>query len=963
MGDNVMELLESLINGFIDSDHKCDPVLLPRLLVNDNEKGEKIITSIVNELLYCDEFLFSVAFLTVSGVQVLLSTLIKAEEKGIKGTIIVSQYQNFTEPKALRKLKLFKNIQLRIVTEDKSKMHAKGYIFKKGKDCNIIVGSSNLTQNALCANTEWNVKLCSKKTGSYYIEVLKEFQNIYDLSIPVNDAFIDKYEQVYNESLARIKYVGLEPVYNEIKPNIMQQDALERLTNIRKEGAARALVISATGTGKTYLSAFDVKQFKPKKFLFIVHREQIAKDAMASYKRVLGQNISCGFIGAGKFAVGQYNFAMIQTLSKNNVLQRFKPDEFDYILCDEIQHGGSKQMQKVIDYFKPLFLLGMTATPERMDGFDIYKMFNYNIAYEIRLQDAVREEMICPFHYYGIADLTVDGEIIDDNTSFNRLIDSQRVKHIIDKIKLYGYQGDRVKGLIFVSRIEEAEKLSEAFNQRGYKTVALSGQSTQEEREECIKKLEQTNREDGLDYIFSVDIFNEGIDIPLINQIVMLRPTQSAVIFVQQLGRGLRKAKNKEYVVVLDFIGNYENNFLIPIALSGDNTYNKDTIRHIVREGNSLLHGASTIEFDSVAESKIYASIDKANFNASKLIRESYTELKQKLGRIPSIRDFDDYGAIDIMRIVDKYGSYYQFLKKIEPEYKVELDTLEEKYVQFISKKFLCGKRPNELEFLNICLHQKDNLLNSFVAIMKELYPKITVDQATIKNHVNQMTQNYLSGSEKTTYQGVNFIDQNNDEYVLNASFAKSLKNKEFFGIVSEILDNGLYRYDTIYKNNYEQTSLKLYGKYTYEDACRGLNWYKNPVARNIGGYKYDKDTNTFPVFVNYDKKEDIQDTIKYEDRFISPSSFIAISKAKRNLSSADIKVLKNAEKTKTKVLLFVRKNKDDKISKEFYFLGEVTPNNMFKEITMSNTNVSAVEIGYNLVTPVRSDIYDYITN
>lgn len=141
------------------------------------------------------------------------------------------------------------------------------------------------------------------------------------------------------------------------------------------------------------------------------------------------------------------------------------------------------------------------------------------------------------------------------------------------------------------------------------------------------------------------------------------------------------------------------------------------------------------------------------------------------------------------------------------------------------------------------------------------------------------------------------------------------------------------------------------------------MNWYKNPVARNIGGYKYDKDTNTFPVFVNYDKKEDIQDTIKYEDRFISPSSFIAISKAKRNLSSADIKVLKNAEKTKTKVLLFVRKNKDDKISKEFYFLGEVTPNNMFKEITMSNTNVSAVEIGYNLVTPVRSDIYDYITN
>lgn len=954
-----MEILNALINGFINEKNECDEQLLPRLLTNDFEKGEKVITSIIHELLNCDEFLFSVAFLTVSGVQVLLNTLLKLKEKNVKGIIIVSQYQNFTDPVAMDRLRKFENIELRFVTEDVAKMHTKGYIFKKQDEYTFIVGSSNLTQNALCQNIEWNIKICGKNSGSYYKKLITNFNDIYKLSTLVDDKLIEEYKYLYEKyRISNIQFI--DEKYSVIKPNSMQNDALSRLKQIREDGANKALIISATGTGKTYLSAFDVANINPNKFLFIVHREQIALDAERSYKRVLGKNISTGLIGGGKFSVGKYNFAMIQTLSKDDVLHSFKKDEFDLIVVDEIQHGGSPNMQKVINYFTPKFLLGMTATPERTDGFDIYKMFDYNIAYEIRLQDAIREEMVCPFHYYGIHDIKVDGKLIDDKTDFNLLIGENRVKHILDTIETYGYQGDKVRGLIFVSRKEEAKILSDLFNKNGYRTVALTGEDNQETREKAINRLSQEENINCLDYIFSVDIFNEGIDIPKINQIVMLRPTQSSIVFIQQLGRGLRKYQGKEYVVVLDFIGNYENNFLIPIALSGDKSFNKDNMRKVLLR--PTLYGSSTIEFDKVSESRIYNSIDKANFKDAKLIKDSYIQLKQKLGRIPSIRDFDNYGSIDIMRIVEKYKSYHLFLSKVEKEYNISFDDLATKYISFVSQKYLCGKRPHELEFLNLCLQNNSNdLIGDFQNLMVEKYPNIKIDSHTIINLINQMTQNYLSGSEKNLFTENKFLSFQNEKYIIDSSFQELLNNNDFLKIMNEIIENGLLRYNKLYKDNYEKTNFKLYEKYTYEDVCRELDWYQNQVALNIGGYKFDKETNTLPVFINYDKPEEIQNSIKYEDRFINNSSLIALSKSNRTINSADIQILKNFEKNNTKILLFVRKNKDDNISKEFYFLGMMRPNSNFNEITMNKTESTAVEIEYKLSTPVRDDIFDYL--
>ena len=939
----------------------------PRLLINDIDRGEKVLTSVVAELTKCDEFMISVAFITSSGVTVLLNTLSDLEQRGVNGRIIASQYQNFTDPTALKRLLLFKNIELRIVTEDKANMHTKGYIFRKGEKYSIIVGSSNLTQNALCENKEWNLKVSSCRTGGIVNNIVFEFETMFELATAVDNNWLATYLQIYrtakkSEHLAALSVEKKITQLTTIKPNSMQDSALQALSDLHSHNAERALVISATGTGKTYLSAFDVRAVNPKRFLFIVHRELIAKEAMKSYRRVIGDGKSMAVMSGGNKVDADYIFAMIQTLSKDEILHQFRPDEFDYILFDEVHRAGAASYLKVFNYFKPRFLLGMSATPERTDGSSIFEMFDYNVAYEIRLQQAMKERMICPFHYFGISELTIDGKVIEDKTEFGNLTSDERVRNIIEKIEHYGYSGDRVKGLIFCSRKEEAVALSTKFNDRGYRTCALLGIDSQSERESAIERLEQDEYEGALDYIFTVDIFNEGVDIPAVNQVVMLRPTQSAIIFVQQLGRGLRKKENKEYVVVIDFIGNYEKNFLIPIALSGDQTYNKDTIRRFVAEGNRVIPGCSTVNFDAVTRERIYASIDQANFNDSKLIKESYLALKQRLGRIPRLEEFAEYGSVDIIRIFDKFGSYHNFLKRYEETYTVELSTIESTYIEFISTKYANGKRPHELEFIKLLVDGHPHPVEGFKEVMKAKYPAIKFTEHTITCVLNQMMQKFATGSGKEKYLSAVFVNRTTSgEYEIFNEFVCGSHKYKFKAMILDLITLGLKRNRLLYGDRYQDTSFQLYQKYTYDDVCKCLDWSQAEVPQNIGGYKFHQVTNTYPVFINYNKENDIEDTIRYEDRFLSPFSLIAVSKSRRYISSKDVQQALNARENGVDLCLFVRKNKDDKISKEFYYLGRMFANEHLEEIIMPNTNVKAVEIGYSLQTPIRDDIYDYL--
>lgn len=955
-------ILKANETGFIDSSICSNLALIPKLIINDHSKGIKVLSDLKGEFNKCKEFFISVAFITYSGIIPLLETLKELEKRGVKGKILTTDYLNFSEPKALEKLLEFSNLELRVYS--KENFHTKGYIFKHNDHYKMLIGSSNLTQSALTKNKEWNLKVSSLEEGALIESIISEFNELWNDANYLTLDWIKTYEDIYKKQIEftrKSKVPTLEQY--KLRPNKMQVEAIQSLNKLRQEGKDKGLLISATGTGKTYLSAFELRNFNPKRALFIVHREQIAKQGLDSFKNVFGDTKTMGILSGTKKELNKdFLFSTVQTLSKGEVLNSFRKDEFDYIIIDEVHKAGAKTYQKIISYFTPKFLLGMTATPERSDDFDIFKMFDYNVAYEIRLKQALEEDLLCPFHYFGVSDITVDGQELTEKTDFSYLVAEDRVNHIIEKIKFYGYCGERVKGLVFCSNKDEAKELSEIFNSRGYKTVALTGDDSQEKREIAIRRLERDNRADSLDYIFTVDIFNEGVDIPAINQVIMLRPTKSAIVFVQQLGRGLRKNKGKEYVVIIDFVGNYNNNFLIPIALSGDRTFNKDTLRKYVLEGTRVIPGCSTINFDEISKKRIFKAIDTANFNDIKLIKENYFNLKKMLGKIPALRDFDNHESIDPIRIFEKLGSYYNFLSKYEKEYAIKLSGDEALFIEFISKKLAQGKRPHELLMIKNILNNEHNLIEKLRNDLKSLY-NIDFKYTTETNVINVLTNTFPTGSMKKTYEKCVFIDKEGNEYKISEEFKKCIRNPIFKDMVLELVNFGLKRYNDNFKNRYKDTNLKLYEKYTYEDVCRLLEWEKGEVALNIGGYKYDKNTKTYPVFINYDKQDSIVDTINYEDRFNSESNLIAISKSGRTSTSDDIVKIYNAKKDGTKIYLFVRKNKDDKISKEFYFLGEINAIGKPFEIKMKNTSKTAVEIEYRLDTPVREDIYEYLTS
>lgn len=620
----------------------------------------------------------------------------------------------------------------------------------------------------------------------------------------------------------------------------------------------------------------------------------------------------------------------------------YKPNDFDYVIIDEAHRAGAESYHKILNYFQPKFVLGMTATPTRTDGYDVYELFNHVIAYRITLQDALENEMLVPFHYYGIADLNIDGDTTDKFETFSKLTSEARVSHIIEKIEEYSVRKKDRKGLIFCSRNEEAKTLSAMFNERGYRTIAISGNSTDAERNKAIQQIEDGE----IEYIFSVDIFNEGIDIPSINQIIMLRKTESAIVFVQQLGRGLRKDPSKDFTLVLDFIGNYQQNYLIPIALAGDKTYNKDNLRKVVKEGSSIIPGCSTVSFDRIAEKRIFKALDEGKFTSTKLIRSEYEDLHRLLGRIPSLIDFDSNESIDPMLIINKFGSYPAFLMRYEKSCPFSFTEAQLGYLKFISTKMASGKKAEDLR------------------ILKELVESRIIDNSnyTIKKQCALNAQSVIRTlTGKYSRNGQQLADETKGALVLSKDFEAALKSQHFRKCVLDVVSFGLNRAEKYYAISYKDTNFTLNQKYTREDVCRLLNWEKEPIYQNIGGYFHDKSTNTFPVFVDYEKDPSISVTTQYQDRFINDREIICISKSKRTLTSPEIINLGKADKINMRCFLFLRKNKEDKDnSTEFYFLGEMHPTGRFEQIKMADRKTNAVEIYYDLENPVRPDLYDY---
>ena len=944
------ELRWGLETAYIDGTVASNMAFKPQFVSNNYKEGKKVLSSIEEELLTCEQFQISVAFITMGGIEPLLQTLKELEKKHIPGQILTTNYLNFSEPKALEKLHALQNITLKMYDVESAEegFHTKGYIFKREEIYRIIIGSSNMTKSALTTNKEWNTKIISTEQGEVAGEIIKEFDDLWHSSYALEfDTFYENYKEKYNiikrqREIAKQEQVTSLEKY-KLQPNSMQVGFISNLRKILESGEKRALLISATGTGKTYASAFAMRELGFKRVLFLVHRGQLARQTKKSYEKVFANTVSMGLVGAGYHDYNKdYIFATVQTLNKDEHLMEYKPDAFDCIVLDEAHHTSADTYQKVMNYFTPKLWLGMTATPDKRDdniaGRNIYEIFHYQIAYEIRLQQAMEENLLCPFHYFGISDIAMLGDkqvntkkITDRD--FNMLTGEERVKHIVEQAHYFGYSGEKVKGLVFCSRIEEAVALSEKFNQtinpetgKVFRTMALSGKTSEEERQRAFERLamneEEANKSNiPLDYIFSVEILNEGVDIVEVNQVIMLRPTESPIVFIQQLGRGLRKAAGKEFVVVLDFIGNYSNNFMIPIALSGDRSYNADTIRKYVISGNNTIPGASTVHFDEIAKDKIFASIDKIK-GMKTIIRDSYVSLKNRLGRVPYLLDFYENGEVDPLVIIKEYKTYQAFLKSMEKEnYQGKLTDDEIMTLEYLSKTVLSGARPYELEILRRLLQEGTVNFEKFDNDFAVTYG-YHVNLDSFDNAVEVLQGKFVSKEEEyQKYSHMDILCKEEDRRLKRLiGFAKRLQNAEFLRQVDDIVEVGLKRYADKYEAGVtEKTPFVIYEKYSRRDVSLLMNCGKDLSSTMYGMKRIGDDTF---IFVTYHKEEStdeknyIDGKPDYADAFEDNMIFLWDSQMGRGTESSYVEDVVQAKRKH----LFVKKSDAET---GFYYMGQ----------------------------------------
>ncbi|GAE32778.1 DNA repair helicase rad25 [Halalkalibacter hemicellulosilyticusJCM 9152] len=711
-------------------------------------------------------------------------------------------------------------------------------------------------------------------------DVIKEYNSIWDYSVEANDDFIQNYEdflsKLVSSSMTQSLIFENPQKPNYIIPNRMQKRAMENLDRIRSIGEEKALVIAATGTGKTYMSAFDVKNFSPRKVLFLVHREEILKRAKETFETLIpNQGISFGlFTGSNKDKNADYLFATIQTMSR--YYTEFKPDEFDYLILDEAHHATSPSYQAVIDYFKPQFTLGMTATPERSDHINVFELFNNNVALEVRLHDALEDELVIPFHYFGITDIEgidlSDVDIDDMAEITKRLKVNERVEFIIEKVDFYGHDGEKRKCLGFCATVEHARYMTDEFNKRGYKSICLSGEDSVESRSTYIQKLE--NEDDELEFIFTVDIFNEGVDIPSVNQVLMLRPTNSPIVFIQQLGRGLRKHQSKTFLTVLDFIGNHSKTFLIAIALNGSRYYDKESLKVAISTGFANIPGATHIQMDKISQERILEQIDNENFKSMRYLKEEYFEFKKlNQGHIPLyLVDYLKYdGSPDPVKFIDREKSYLQFVAKVEKDDHIKellLDNAFEGALKELSSK-LPLKRIYEFVIGKYLLTNDSVTVEEARHEILKYVDDVAVD--SVRHAFEYLNQDYYDNVQKKGK--LKLFDHDNGILVKTEAFNRVLENDVYREYIEDTIMYGLFRYEKEFKTvNYGVPHFKLYEQYQMIDTALLCNYRKIHTAFRGSGLLANE--NDFFLFIDLHKEESVEERLNYKDKFIDQNYF-----------------------------------------------------------------------------------------
>jgi superfamily II DNA or RNA helicase/HKD family nuclease len=920
-----------------------------RVLTNDRNRDLRVLTAIQFELRHCKSFFWSVAFATAGGVKSVLSQLVELQNRGVSGRILLSTYQTFTQPQALRELMKFPNLEVRLMTEEVERAHWKGYVFEHESSYAVIVGSSNLTEAALSTNRELNVELHMKEESSMFIELQQEFELDWDRSRVLNQDFIDRYTVAWGLQNIQRHSREVLPVGQSVVPNQMQKVALERLKQVRAEGHPKALVVSATGTGKTFLAAFDAKEFNSKRLLFVVHRENIARRAMETFQIVHGTAVSMGLYSGGQFDKdADFVFATVQTIARESHLQIFDPEHFDYVIIDEAHRSGAQMHLKLMRYFRPKFMLGMTATPERSDGFNVFEEFNHIIAYEIRLKEALEAEILSSFHYFGIEGIEVEG--YGTVEGFNQLAHEQRVDHIIEKVTLYGADSPRIRGLMFCSRIEEAKAIAVSLNSRGIRALALTGTDLVEVREKAIRRLESDDL-DSLDYLLVVDIFNEGIDIPKINQVVMLRPTESVIVFVQQLGRGLRKAPDKEFLTVIDFIGNYKTNFMIPIALYGDNRYDKEGLRRNILSENMYIPGSSTVSFDEVSRSRVFKSISDANLSSKKLLKHEFELLHFELGRPPRMVDFvrlDKRFPTTYFTNEDgkspAFKSYLHVLQAYVPDEVSSVSSREFELAEILVRT-VSFKRIAEFVILKTLLESDKWVTRDDLAVILAQYNAVETMVSAVNNLALGFDPTAVPFRDRHKAKEYAIIELDDERVRLKLGLSVDFK--------THLQDLASSMIELLASQKYASNGLTLYKKYTRRDAMLLLGFDTMMNEQSIGGYRYDKNRGVMAIFMKTHKEGEWDHIV---DRFTSPSTLDYSSKPGQKLGGAVHSWIK--KHSYEQFHLFCAKDSGE--GPGFYYMGLMTPHvDRFENAPHHGKNF--VRMHFTLKVPASKEMYDYL--